>query len=80
MGLLQALKVSAPKVGEPWSTLEKRIMCPRCQGSAYVRYPWDATDHQRAQKTREAIQEHIKICPKADVSETTVFQINYPRV
>ncbi len=80
MGLLQALKVSAPKVAEPWSTLEKRLLCPHCHGAAYVRYPWDATEHQRLQSTREAIEEHRKNCPKAAATEARVYEISYPRI
>ena len=82
MSLLSALGIKAftPKVAEPWSTLEKRLLCPHCQGMAYVRYPWDATDFQRAQKTREAVEEHRKICPKADATEARVYEISYPRI
>jgi hypothetical protein len=82
MNVLSALgiKVSAPKVAEPWLTLEKRLVCPHCQGSAYVVYPWDADEFQRAQKTREAVEEHRKICPKADATEARVYEISYPRV
>lgn len=82
MSLLRALGIQAhaPKVAEPWSTLEKRLLCPHCQGAAYVTYPWDATEHQRAQKTREAIEEHRKVCPKGDGMQSTVYTINYPRV
>ena len=80
MDSLRALKISAPKVAEPWKTLEKRLMCPHCGGSAYVMYPWDASDFQRAQKTREAIEEHRKICLKTDGTAHTVYEISYPRI
>ena len=33
MGLLQALKVFAPKVAEPWAAEEKRLLCPHCHGA-----------------------------------------------
>ena len=79
MGLLQALKVSAPKVAEPWVTLEKRLMCPHCSSAAYVRYPWNATAERRLQLTREAIEEHRKICLKANATEARVYEISYPR-
>lgn len=79
MSLLRALKVSTPKVAEPWLTLEKRLMCPHCQGAAYVRYPWNATSLQRTQATREAVEEHRRICPKADATEARVYEITYPR-
>ena len=80
MDLLRTLKVSAPTVAEPWSTLEKRLMCPHCSGQAIVTYRWDSTELQRAQKTREAVEEHRKICPKADATEARVYEISYPRV
>ena len=82
MGLLSALRItaSAPKVAEPWLSKEKRLMCPHCYGAAYVSYPWDATKVERAQKTREAIEEHRKICPKAEATEARVYKIDYPRV
>ena len=80
MDLLRALKVSAPKVAEPWLSREKRYLCPHCSGQAIVSYPWDATELQRAQLTREAIEEHRKVCPKADAQAARVYEISYPRV
>ena len=80
MSQQRVLRISDPRVAEPWATLEKRLMCPHCQGFATVTYPWDATDLQRTLLTREAVEEHRKICPKADATEARVYEISYPRI
>ena len=82
MSQLRALGISAsaPRVAEPWAAKEKRLMCPHCNGQAIVLYPWNADVFQRAELTREAIEEHRKICPKADATEARVYEISYPRV
>ena len=82
MSLLSALgvKASAPKVAEPWTADEKRFLCPHCGGQAIATFSYGATELQRAQESRKAIEEHRKNCPKAAATEARVYKIEYPRV
>jgi hypothetical protein len=80
MDLSRLLKISAPTVAEPWAAKEKRFLCPHCGGQAIASFPWNADDLQRARLSREAIEEHRKICPKAEATEARVYEISYPRV
>ena len=63
----------------PASAKEFRLMCPHCLNSLYVYLPYKPGAWTRQGLIREAIDEHRRVCTKADMTNSYVYDIQYPR-